>query len=317
MLIDKLFVFVFYCAALSLLLCGCNSEKKTEPNQKQTLVVDSNFVVNISNPHYKNGKGSVVYFDDSHNNYNKITNTYKPFADLLQADGYSVKPFNLEFKKGTLRLSDILIIADPLNSVNVNHWIIPNPSAFTPNEINYLNSWVKNGGSLLLIASHMPFAGASANLAASFGFKFYNGYAKDTTGKFLTMFYKSDKTLASNFLTKNIDSIASFTGQAFDIPPAAFPLLILNSNHVVFMPDTAGVFHTHTATTGLQNGIQGAILKYGKGRVAVFGESEMFTAKILPPQNIKIGLNNLSAKQNKDFILNVIRWLDNEQTKLK
>jgi hypothetical protein len=50
-------------------------------------------------------------------------------------------------------------------------------SAFSPTEIEVVKNWVKDGGSLLLIADHMPFAGAVADLAKAFGFIFFNGFA--------------------------------------------------------------------------------------------------------------------------------------------
>ncbi len=40
-----------------------------------------------------------------------------------------------------------------------------------------VTEWVRAGGALFLIADHMPFPGAAENLAAAFGFTFYNGFA--------------------------------------------------------------------------------------------------------------------------------------------
>ncbi len=307
----KKYIYLLSIIIAGLLLQGCYSESNEEElSTKQTISIDSSFVPVVTNPKYPRWSGKTIYFDEAHNNYFSISNKFKPFAELLKADGYKTKPLHLKFKKGTLNRDDILIIADPLNPINVNRWIIPNPSAYSKNEINYLNKWVKDGGSLLLIAGHMPFAGASSDLAASFGFKFYNGYAKDTTGKFPSMFYKFNSTLASNSLTKNIDSIETFLGQGFDIPPNAISIIRLNANYVIFMPDTAGVFRVATPTRKIDNGVQGAVLKYGKGKIAVFGDEAMFTAQIILPDNIKIGMNHSSAVNNKELILNIIHWLD-------
>ncbi len=295
------------------ILQSCSSNEKEEIPTQQTTTIDSSFIAKVLNPKYNRRGGPAIYFDESHNNYFSIENKFKPFADLLEADGYRIKLVRINFKKGTLRKKDILIIADPLNAVNVNHWFIPNPSAYTKSEIKYLNNWVKDGGSLLLIAGHMPFAGAASNLAASFGFKFYNGYAKDTTGKFPSMFYKYNHTLAVNNLTKNVDSIETFLGQGFDIPSRANSILRLNANYVIFMPDTAGIFHKKTPKRQINNGVQAATLNYGKGKIAVFGDEAMFTAQIILPDNIKIGMNHESAVQNKDLVLNVIHWLDKRE----
>ena len=43
-------------------------------------------------------------------------------------------------------------------------------------EIKAVKKWVNDGGSLFLIADHMPCAGAAKDLAAEFGFEFTNGF---------------------------------------------------------------------------------------------------------------------------------------------
>ncbi len=59
----------------------------------------------------------------------------------------------------------------------------------------------------------------------------------------------------------------------------------------------------------ITNQVQGTIFEYGKGRVAVFGEAAMFTAQI-NENNIPVGFGFPKAKQNEQFTLNVIYWLD-------
>ena len=53
---------------------------------------------------------------------------------------------------------------------------------------------------------------------------------------------------------------------------------------------------------------QGAVLQYGKGRVALFGEAAMFTAQTIE-QGGRMGMNNPHARQNEQFLLNVMHWL--------
>ena len=56
--------------------------------------------------------------------------------------------------------------------------------------------------------------------------------------------------------------------------------------------------------------LQGAVLILGQGRVAVFGEAAMFSAQIVPRNPpFRAGFNAPGAEQNKQFILNVLRWL--------
>ncbi len=162
-----------------------------------------------------------------------------------------------------------------------------------------------------MIADHMPFPGAAELLAASFGFKFYNGFAMKSGGK--------DIFTPKNGLTKNeitegrnekerVISLQTFTGQAFEIPAEAQPILILNPKYSVKMPETAWEFKNDTPTIPADGMVQGAYMPYGKGRVVVFGEAAMFTAQ-LQGKN-KVGMNQESAYQNAQFLLNTIHWLD-------
>ena len=54
---------------------------------------------------------------------------------------------------------------------------------------------------------------------------------------------------------------------------------------------------------------QGAVMRVGKGRLAVFGEAGMFAAQVDGPKRVPFGMNTPEAKQNPQFILNVLHWL--------
>ena len=57
--------------------------------------------------------------------------------------------------------------------------------------------------------------------------------------------------------------------------------------------------------------LQGAVLRFGKGRVAVFGEAAMFSAQewITKDERVLMGMNRPDAAQNPQFLLNVMHWL--------
>ena len=57
--------------------------------------------------------------------------------------------------------------------------------------------------------------------------------------------------------------------------------------------------------------LQGAVIHYGKGRVAVFGEAAMFSAQeyITNDERVLMGMNRSDAAQNPQFLLNVMHWL--------
>jgi len=285
-------------------------------NLQAQQVGDPDFDPTLQSPVYEKGTGPAIFIDEAHNNFHTLNGRYQPFAKLLQKDGYNLKAFAEEFTKTPLENARILVIANALHESNIEDWFLPTPSAFTKDEIAAVVDWVKEGGSLFLIADHMPCPGAAADLAAAFGFEFNNGFAFDTTRQANDFFTRADKTLEANKITngrgeaEKIDSVVSFTGQAFKIPHAAQPLLILNSNFISSMPDTAWVFREDTPRIPVGGWSQGAFMKFGNGRLAVFGEAAMFTAQVSGNSKRKMGMNHPAAKQNGQFLLNVIHWLD-------
>ena len=136
----------------------------------------------------------------------------------------------------------ILVISNALNEINVRNWFLPNPSAFSQSEIIIIKNWVYNGGSLFLIADHMPMAGAAQDLAAKFGFEFTNGFVFDPLASGPAYFNLKDKSLNESIITKgrdvteSVEQIATFTGQAFKIPNDATPILIFNENYLNVLP---------------------------------------------------------------------------------
>jgi hypothetical protein len=77
----------------------------------------------------------------------------------------------------SLRGVDVLAIANALAEHNVDNWFLPTPSTFTKKEIEAVRRWGKGGGSLFLVADHMPWPGAAKKLAAAFGVRMLNGFA--------------------------------------------------------------------------------------------------------------------------------------------
>lgn len=273
-------------------------------------VPDTVFRPVIKKAAYKPGEGPVVLVDEAHHNFHTTTNRFKPFSLLLERDGYRVKGGNSKFSQDALKDVRILVISNALNERNATDWSLPTPSAFTDEEIASVEAWVKAGGSLFLIADHMPFPGCNEKLATAFGFKFYNGFAFDTTKQGSPdLFSLGNKRLASNSITTGLDSIYSFTGQAFDIPSTATPVLTLDQNFKIWIPRVAWRFENETIKLEGNKKVQIATLDYGKGRVVVSGEAAMFTAQLAGGVN-RMGFNHPYAKNNVEFLLRLIHWLD-------
>ncbi len=272
-------------------------------------VPDTAYHFAIANPRYETGKGSTVLVDAAHNNFHTLDNRYAPFGKLLQNDGYRLASNAQLVTPEVLGECRIFVISNPLDSSNLGAWQLPNPSAFSQNEITAMNEWVKNGGRLLLIADHMPFAGAAQELAQSFGFEFFNCFAMDNRRRNLERFYRGNQSLLENEITHGVDTVVTFTGSAFRIPHGAMPILALK-NYTISSPRVAWQFEENTPTVSGDGFFQGAYMQYGKGKIVVMGEAAMFSAQLAGPNRSPVGFNRPEARQNNQLLLNIIHWLD-------
>lgn len=273
-------------------------------------VPDTAFLAPIAHPTYESGRGSIVLVDAGHHNFHTIDGRYAPFARFLGRDGYRLESSETAIRPEALQHCKIFVISNPI--APSQSWNLPTASAFSGAEITVLNEWVKRGGRLLLIADHMPFAGSAENLAKSFGFEFANCFAMDNRRRSIERFYKENKTLLDNELTAGIDTVVSFTGSAFRIPEGATGVLALN-NYTLLFPDAAWDFTESTTVTDSKGYFQGAYMQYGKGKIVVMGEAAMFSAQLAGPEKARVGMNHPAARQNAQFLLNIIHWLDQDR----
>jgi hypothetical protein len=281
-------------------------------------VADTDFAPPIERPEYDNGQGPVVLVDAAHLNFHTAEGRYAPFAALLRRDGYRIESGAEPFSAGSLADVDILVISNAMHRESEAGWApLPNHSAFTDEEILQVETWVSGGGSLLLIADHMPLAGHAEALAAAFGVRFYNGFAVDSARNGQLTFRRADGSLAQGFVAdgrgsnERVEFVTTFGGQAFRIDPGvdADPLLILSASHEVLLPAVAFDFSERTPRIAAASLLQGALVRHGKGRVAVFGEAAMFSAQLAGPNRQPMGMNAPAARDNYRFALNVMHWL--------
>ena len=280
-------------------------------------VADSAFAPPIARPAFAEGAGPVVLLDEAHTNFHTMDGRYYGFARLLARDGYVVRPNRAPFSREGLQGARVLVIANALHVRNAQDWVLPTPSAFTAEEIAAVEAWVREGGSLLLIADHMPFPGAAEAMAAAFGVAFGNGFAYDSTEQESRFrFSRGNGLLADHPVTRGrdaserVDSVDTFTGQAFRLMGAdADPVLTLAPGTVLLMPEVAWQFSPLTQRARAGGLLHGAVLRHGRGRVGVFGEAAMFSAQLGGPQRRPMGMNDPGAPQNAQFLLNVMHWL--------
>ncbi|KGJ88013.1 hypothetical protein ND16A_2566 [Thalassotalea sp. ND16A] len=275
---------------------------------------DNNFKPKNTTSTFSKTESPLVLLDEAHHNFHTMDGRYQPFVKILQSDGYLVKKNKALFSKESLAHADILVISNALSAKNVKHWSLPNYSAFSREEIEAVYHWVKDGGSLFLIADHMPFPKAAEGMAAIFGFQFNNGYVEDLNNK-EQMFEQSRGTLAAHPILigtgskEEIKAVKAFTGQAFLSPPNAKPLLVFADSAISLMPKKSWKFPQGTPEISVNGWHQGATLEFHQGRVVIFGEAAMFTAQMSGKAKRKMGVIADGAEQNEQFLLNIMLWL--------
>ena len=277
---------------------------------------DSDFNFRPASPAWTPGAGPVVVLDQAHSNFHTLEGRYQAFGRVLSAGGFVVKPGKDRFTREALSGARVLVIANALHPSNAEDWFLPTPSAFDDAEIEAVRGWVGDGGALLIIADHMPCAGAAETLAAAFGVLFANGFAMHEdlrNGRFT--FDRAGGGLADHPITRGrspaeaVTSVATFTGSAFRLISPGAALLTLPAETVVLMPEEAWLFSKRTPRLSGAGLMQGAAMNSGKGRVAVFGEAAMFTAQVAGPDRTPMGMSEKGAEQNPQFLLNVLHWL--------
>lgn len=283
-----------------------------------TQATDFSYVPPVVDPAYSATDAPLVLIDEGHCNFHTADGRYRPFAELLRGDGFVVEGLNDGFTVESLAVAEVLVIANALSEANCEKWRLPNPPAFSRREIATVVEWVEGGGALLLIADHMPFPGAAAELASAFGLVFIDGYARPDDGSGPGIrFDRQAGTLAEHAVTagrsdaERVEAVVSFTGQGFRAVGDAVPILTLPPATTLRLPREAGEFPDDTPSFSAEGLLQGAVLLHGAGRVAVFGEAAMFSAQEISRDGelYQFGMNAPGAEENAQFVLNVLHWL--------
>ncbi|HET6853372.1 MAG TPA: DUF4350 domain-containing protein [Pyrinomonadaceae bacterium] len=272
---------------------------------------DPEFNTSVENPAYKK-EGPRVMFDEAHHNFHTTEGRYKPFVDLLMNDGYRVVRNRQPFTKTSLSSYKVLVISNALGAEEDDD-AGADSSAFTEEECQAVQDWVKDGGALLLIADHAPFGGAAASLSARFGVDMSKGYTIDPQNSVAgspsqLIFSRENKLLGSHPITEGrnekerINLVRSFTGQSLKGPEGSVGILNLSD----LARDTPNPqAQTFVSAAGRS---QAVALKFGKGRVLVQGEAAMLSAQVSGAENRRMGMN-VPGNDNKQYALNLMHWL--------
>ena len=325
----------------SLLLVAAAAPAHSALPERQ--VEDTTFVPKVASPAFTR-RQPVVMIDEAHWNQFTMKGSYRAFASLLTQDGLRVIPGVQPFSPELLRTCEVLVVADAIGSQEP---LSPSArlSAFPIQECDAVRDWVKQGGSLLLIADHAPYGSAMDSLAVRFGVDFGEGKTFDTrrvepeTGNLgCILFTRALGLLGDHPImrgrdkTERIDRVATFTGQSLAGPRGSTGLLVLGPSawdlpgtpdarreatpEAWRMADTTSGLTTPGAVTAVGR-FQGLAFGFGRGRVVVLGEASMFgtqfvfgtAARQRKKNRLRIGMNRPDLDDNQQFALNVMRWL--------
>lgn len=266
-----------------------------------------------------------VLVDEAHGSVQTIDGRYAGFAALARADGLDVRAGRLPLDApGALDGVDVLVVSNPRRRED-------DPSAFTPGEIEAVEIWVRQGGSLLLAADHAPHGAAAEALAAAFGVRMGKGYAFQTSpeGPTTNIDFSGARLGTHPILAGRADEgpvtrVTTFTGQSLEGPPGSTVLLSLGDG-TRESPDLQSyralsrrlrdgepseIVVAESSRPALQ--AQAIAFQHGAGRVVVLGEAGMLTAQMIryddgsPPD--RFGLQT-EGHDDELFALNILRWL--------
>lgn len=298
-------------------------------------VPDSLFLPAIANPAFERGEGPVVLVDEGHFNAHVVEGSDVAFLEFLRRDGFSVRR-SRSLSLDTLNTGRILVIPFALAERNrirgdstsffnpdSTDFDLPNPSAFSAEEITAVRGWVEDGGSLLLVSDHMPASGAVEGLAQAFGIHFSNGHTRTSEPDgWSGPFRRSDGSLVDHPITngrmpaERIDSVRTFGGSAFHAVTDDVdlePLLVFGPGVVSLEPTAFRAFTPETPRIPVEGWFQGAAFRFGKGRAVFVGEGGMFFWELkwrgMRTEDHEYGEPSPGAEQDPQFLLNVLHWL--------
>ncbi|MEA3038852.1 MAG: hypothetical protein QOE79_1365 [Sphingomonadales bacterium] len=280
------------------------------------------FDARVAAPAFAGGRVTLL-FDQGHHNYHRLDTTYAPFAALARNDGLKVKALAGPLTNPALAGGQILAIVSARADTDTN-----DAPAFSRAETEGILSWVRNGGSLLLVTDHYPFPNAVEGLANALGLDVAKGMTFDS-GQFRQgsndesrlIFSRANHLLAAHPIVEGrnraerVGLVETFTGDAFRPRSGAIvPVMRLGATAVnrLGTPSVATKGGDTVVTVNFGKPVpaagwcQGAAFALGKGRVVVLAEAAMITAQ--EDGGRRIGMN-APGNDNRQFLLNILNWL--------
>lgn len=288
----------------------CISQQSNYP-YKWPMYNDINVDLSVENPSFKFNDGPLVMIDAAHKNFFVQSHLIKPLVDIVLNDGYRVSFIDKTLTRKNLNQAKILIIITALPFDFATRRSAAEMQTFTENELNEVQAWVKNGGSLLVFSEHAPFDQAINPLLKKFEIESSVGVTIDTLNydksyNSRMIVFKGENLNNSHPLVNGkyeVKKLVSFGGSALSGEKYDNILRLGNSS--------LNVRHqTGNGPIGRGNS-QGLAGFYGKGKVVAFGDSNGFTAMIFENEDgskMYAGMNS-KGYDWKNFVLNTFDWL--------
>ena len=111
---------------------------------------------------------------------------------------------------------------------------------------------------------------------------------------------------------EQVESVATFAGQAFQLSQHFQPLLIFGEGslaHFDISHNVPDVPRQEWPMFSVSGWAQGAAREWDSGRIVVLGEAAMCSAQLKGEKRNAMGMNHPRAGENAQFCLNAVRWL--------
>ncbi len=223
----------------------------------------------------------------------EVTGGYAGFADYLIANGYSVSTIDpgTTIELSVLAPVDVLVIVAPFQS-------------YATSEIDAIESWVKGGGTLLLITDWDDYGLQASSIAGRFGFALRFDWILDSDenlGGFWGWPYYEGANLLTHQITAGVARVELYASDGITGAPAdETPLIVTDS-------DGTAVWYSDSSPAlgvSLMSAIDGGTA--GSGRLILVTDSNLWDSAYDFDGD---GDVNLFDSDHEVLALNVITWL--------
>jgi prefoldin subunit 5 len=221
------------------------------------------------------GRRKKILFDQTQNERGRLESTYSELGQLLRDNDFDVEAY-----------TEFMLLAKNLKDVDVLVFGCPNSSKVRPAEIDVLQKYVQDGGSLLLLSLSGGDRGLMNNMSkisSEFGITFENTAVKDE---------RSNAGLPTMPIITDVVAHPATEDVTDLLVPSACSLKVSGK---------AQALATTSVTADPGKAPIVAIAEVGKGRIMCIGSYEVFRKG-----------GGLKHKGNAKFALNAFRWLSGD-----